>query len=115
MKKGGAEFPSNWHHQSGKNPLKISLECKALIFVYKHQGNWLPQEFGKADVFVDGKLIKTFDGNNYDPDGKKTGWNDCVTELLIDEETSAMHTVEVKMALGEEDKGFTVLAIGYSK
>jgi len=109
IKIGGTEFPDNWKHTSGTNGFKITLDCKGLVLAYKHQGNWLNEKFGKADVYVDGKKIKTFDGHS---DG---GWNDCVTEMLIDEETVANHTVEVKMAEGDETKGFTILALGYSK
>ena len=115
IKKGGCEFPKNWHHVNGTESFKVSLECKALIFAYKHQGSWMEQEFGKAELFVDGVLVKTLDGNAYNPEGKKSGWNDCVTELVIDSETAEAHTIEVKMASGEENKGFTILALGYSK
>lgn len=115
IKIGGTEFEENWNHKSGKNVFKIELNCKSFILVYKHQGNWLEQKFGKADVYVDGKKIKTLDGTNLDKDGKNTGWNDCVTEMLIDEEKSANHTIEVRMADGDENKGFTILAFGYSK
>ena len=35
--------------------------------------------------------------------------------MIIDEKESAKHTVEVKMAEGEENKAFTILALGYAK
>ena len=118
LKIGGTEFPNNWHHKNGSESFKITLDCKSLIFVYKHQGSWLEANnpFGKAEVFVDGKKIdsvcdntKTFDGT------KEGGWNDCVQEIIIDEASTGIHTVEVKMAAGDENKGFTILAFGYTK
>lgn len=109
QKNNKSDFPQNWHHKSGENSFKMEINCKALILAYKEQGSWLPQKFGKADVFVDGKLFKTFDG------GKSGGWCNGVPVYLIDEEKSALHTVEIKMADGDEDKGFTIVAMGYSK
>ena len=43
------------------------------------------------------------------------GWNNCMVTMIIDQEVSAKHTVEVKMAEGEENKAFTILAMGYAK
>jgi len=113
IKKGGTEFPENWHFNGkgdSSESFKAELECRSLLFAYKHQGSWLSDKFGNADVYVDGKKFATYDGHN---DGK--GWNDCVTVMLIDETVSKKHTVEVKMSEGSENLGFTILCMGYSK
>ena len=118
LKIGGAEFPDNWHHTRGIEAFKMTLNCKSLIFVYKHQGSWLEQKeaFGKAEVFVDGKKINSTQDNSVTFDGSKEGgWNDCVQEVIIDEASASVHNVEVKMATGDENKGFTILAFGYTK
>ncbi|MCR4954481.1 MAG: hypothetical protein K6A43_10455, partial [Treponema sp.] len=120
LKIGGNEFPDNWHHTKGSESFKMTLNCKNLIFVYKHQGNWLSEKepFGKAEVYVDGKKIKAHvDGKEEDTfnGAKDGGWNDCVIEVIIDEAVAKEHTVEVKMIPGDEDKGFTILAMGYTK
>lgn len=108
-KKGN--FPKNWHHssKSGKESFIMNINCKNLVLSYKEQGPWLSEKFGKAEIYVDGRKINTFDG------GKANGWNNCVTLLLIDKPTSANHTVEIKMAKGNEKKGFTIVCMGYSK
>ena len=114
LKKGGTEFPVNWHHVPGNQnneSLKFSVECRYLLFIYKVQGNWLPQKFGSADVYIDGKKVKTFNGG----ENSAGAWNNCVNEILFDEEKSSLHTVEVKMVDGDVDKGFTILAMGYVK
>ena len=104
------DFPQNWHHAGGNNEsFVMKINCKSLIFTYKNQGSWLSQKFGKAEVYVDGKLVDTYDG------GPAGGWNDCVPKFIIDNEAAADHTVEVKMAAGDESKGFTIVAMGYSK
>ena len=108
-KTGKGNFPKNWHHTAGKNSFVMEIECKALIFTYKEQGSWLSEKYGKADIYVDGVKVATYDG------GKAGGWCNCVPVYLIDEATSAKHTVEVKMAEGDESKGFTIVAMGYSK
>ena len=87
----------------------MEINCKALILTYKEQGSWLSEKFGKADVYVDGQLKATYDG------GKAGGWCNCVPVYIIDEEVAAKHTVEIKMADGEESKGFTIVAMGYSR
>ena len=74
--------------------------------VYKNANN---DSFGKADVFVDGKLFKTYAGHE---DG---GWNNCMIVMLIDENAVSRHTVEIKMSEGEEEKAFTILAFGYAE
>lgn len=43
------------------------------------------------------------------------GWNNSNVVLVIDEDTVAEHTIEVRMAEGQEDKAFTILALGYTK
>lgn len=103
-------FPDNWFHDvKGDNPFKISLNCKALILVYKHAGGGNSVEFGKADIFVDGVKTATYDG------AESGGWNDCKIVMLIDDAEAAEHSVEIKMADGDESKGFTILGLGYIK
>ncbi len=112
IKKGGTEFPDNWYHpqNGGGESFKVEINCKSLLIAYKHQGNWLPEKFGKAEVFVDNKNAAVFDGDN-----ESKGWNDCVTVCLIDEDESSDHVIEVKMESGSENLGFTILCLGYSK
>lgn len=96
----------------------MTLNCKSLIFVYKHQGSWLEakEAFGKAEVYVDGKKVNSSQDGTASFDGAKDGgWNDCVQEIIIDEASTSIHTVEVKMSAGDENKGFTILAFGYTK
>ncbi|MCR4954483.1 MAG: SGNH/GDSL hydrolase family protein [Treponema sp.] len=77
LKIGGNEFPNNWHHTNGSESFKMTLTCKSLIFVYKHQGSWLSEKepFGKAEVYVDGVKIKAHaDGKEEDTfNGAKDG------------------------------------------
>lgn len=108
-KTGKGNFPQNWHHKGGSNNFEMTINCKSLILVYKVQGSWLQQKFGKADIYVDGKYFATYDG------GAAGGWCNCESRVIIDEETAAMHKVEVRMADGDSLKGFTIVAMGYSK
>ena len=104
---GGKCFPENWSKTTADNvPFTMTLNCKSLIMIYKNANN---DSFGKADIFVDGKLFKTYAGHE---DG---GWNNCMIVMIIDEQTAAKHTVEIKMAEGEEEKAFTILAFGYAE
>lgn len=104
-----ANFPQNWSHETGAESFVMNINCKALILTYKEQGSWLTNKFGKAEVYVDGALKAIYDG------GPAGGWNNCVPVVIIDEATAANHKVEIKMAAGDEAKGFTIVAMGYSK
>lgn len=112
LKKGKGNFPMNWHHPYGNNgaanePLKITLKCKAFILVFKENAASPTKPFGNAQVYVDGKLVKTCDPTN-------KGWNNCNVSMIIDETEVKDHVIEIKMAPGSEKKAFTVVAMGYS-
>lgn len=103
--KGVSSFPNNWKHDSeaGNESFTMKLTCKNLLMNYKTGGN----EFGSADVFVDGELVMTLNGSG--------GWNGSNVVLLVDAEEAAEHTVEIRMAEGQEDKTFTIYAFGYTE
>ena len=63
--------------------------------------------FGKADFYIDGKLVATADGHS------GGGWNNCCVLLILDEEEASTHTLEVKMAEDSLDKAFTIFSISY--
>lgn len=107
---GGKCFVDNWYNSPSTGsgtaePFKMSLKCKSLIMVYKNANN---DSFGKADVFIDGKLYKTYAGH------EEGGWNNCMVVMIIDETEPRQHTVEIKMAQDNQDKSFTILAFGYA-
>ena len=103
--KGGSSFPNNWMHDSaaGNESFKMTLTCKNLLLNYKTGGN----EFGTANVYVDGNLVTTLNGAG--------GWNGSNVVLIVDEKEAAEHTVEIRMADGQESKTFTIYAFGYTK
>src|SRR5574344_118955 len=111
MNSGKYVLPENFYHApgAGSKSFKMTLTCRTLFFVYKTNGKWDNVKFGSADVYVDGKLVGAYNG------AVEGGWNNPVTVLLIDDETAAAHTVEVKMSAGDESKAFTIGAFGYAK
>lgn len=98
-------FPNNWKHDpaAGNESFTMTLNCKNLMMNYKTGGN----EFGSAEVYVDGVLMTTLNGAG--------GWNGSNVVLLIDEKERAEHRVEIRMAEGQEDKTFTIYAFGYTE
>lgn len=103
---GSPEFTYNWKRnvQAGNEGFKITITSKSLLLIYKDSGN---VDVGKADVFVDGKLIKTVDPH-------ENNWTHCNPVIVYREDVSREHMVEIKMASGEEDKIFTILGFGYT-
>lgn len=105
MVKGGSSFPNNWMHDgaAGNDAFKMTLTCKNLLLDYKTGGN----ECGSAEVYVDGTLTMTLNGAG--------GWNNSNVVLLVNEAVAAEHTIEIRMAEGQEEKAFTIYAFGYTK
>lgn len=106
--KGKASFPENWKHDAaaGNESFTMKLTCKNLLLNYKTANG---ADFGDAEVYVDGEKVMTLQGRT------SGGWNNSNVVLVLDEETAAEHTIEVRMAEGHEDKAFTILALGYTK
>lgn len=98
------EFPYNWMHtaSSGNDSFRVTVKSKYLVVVFKDSGN---NDFGKADVIVDGRHFKTLDPHD-------NNWTHCNPVILYQEDTSKEHKVEIKMAEGSEDKCFTILGFG---
>lgn len=111
-KTNSGDFPENWkkklNAKAENKPFKMELTCKSLIMIYKVQASGDAEKFGKAEVYVDGRKVATWDG------GKNGGWNNCEPSIVIDERTAAKHTIMVRMAPGSEKLGFTIVAMGYS-
>lgn len=101
-------FPNNWKHNcsNGSDSFVMTLNCKNLLYVYKSSSS---EDFGMADVFIDGKFVVNCNS------GLGGGWNNPIPVLLIKDDTTAVHKIEIKMAEGNEEKEFTILAFGYTK
>lgn len=99
-------FEDNWMHtaSSGKDPLKLKVNCSSMLIVYKISSQNI---YGKVDLYVDGKKTETL--SCYDA----SGWNNGKVCIALNEKEAAKHTIELKMASGDENKKFTVMAIGY--
>lgn len=106
-----SNFPINWHKpmniKSSNEPFEMDIKCKSLVFVYKVQAANSPTKFGKAELYVDGKLVNTFDG------AKEGGWNNCESQLVFYGSDSRNRKIQVKMADGSEKLGFTIVAMAY--
>lgn len=100
-------FDDNWMNDGSADgaEFKMNLTCKNLVAVVKDSGS---SDFGTADIYVDGKRVKTIDP-------LENGWAHCNPQILIDEEQSAEHEVVFRMAKGSENKKFTILGFGVTE
>lgn len=100
------QFPHNWMHKpgAGLGNFRMTIRCKSLMGVFKDSGR---RDFGKAEVYVDGQLVKTYDPHIIN-------WTHCNAVILFQDEQVGEHVVEIKMAEGDEDKYFTILGFGYT-
>jgi lysophospholipase L1-like esterase len=102
---GTPQFPDNWMHtsESGSDSFTMTLHCKSLILIYKNSGS---NDFGNADIWVDGKQVKV-------ADSQTVKWTRCHALILYRERQSREHTVEIRMVAGHESKRFTILGFGF--
>lgn len=82
----------------------FEIDCRSLFFVYKEANN---ATFGTAEVYVDGEKMLTITSNKAD------GWYNPVPVRIIRDSECKTRTVEIRMQAGDEDKMFSLLAIGY--
>ena len=99
------EFPNNWSHPENCEDaaaFKMTLTCKKLLLVFKDSAF---ASHGTAEILVDGELIR-------EADPHVNGWTHCNAVVILNEEKSARHEVEIRMKKGHEDKKFTILGFG---
>lgn len=104
----GPVYPNNWMHEDGEgagNPFIIKGEFKTLILLYKSTRAEL---FGSVDIIVDGELQQTL------ASAEGGHWENGEIRCIITDSEVKEHTVEFRMAEGDEDKRFTILALGIS-
>ena len=105
-KEATPQFPYNWmrNGKTGNESFIMKISSRNLMLVFKDSGS---PDFGKADIYVDGKYFKTADPHI-------NNWNHCNPIILYQEERVREHTIEIKMAEGDEEKCFTILGFGYT-
>ncbi|MFD1909161.1 hypothetical protein ACFTAO_06620 [Paenibacillus rhizoplanae] len=71
---GTPQFPHNWMHtaESGEDSFRLAITSKNLILVFKDSGS---PDVGKAEVYVDGKLVLTADPH-------VNSWTHCNAVIL---------------------------------
>ncbi len=95
-------FPDVWMHTSstGSDSFKATINCRSLIIAYKMPSG----TSGKADCYIDGKRVGTMGGS---------GWNNAGLLRALQEDEVKEHELEIRMQDGDENKPFTIFAIGY--
>lgn len=97
-------FHNGWMYRgTDGGSMKFTVECSVLEMVFKANNS---DKYGTADIYVDGEKVKSVVSNMSD------GWNNPVTAYLINNDSSAEHTVEIRME-GGVTQAFFVMAFGY--
>ncbi len=97
-------FHNGWMYRgTDGGSMKFTVDCSVLEMVFKANNSG---KYGTADIYVDGEKVKSVVSNMSD------GWNNPVTAYLIDNDSSAEHTVEIRME-GGVTQAFFVMAFGY--
>lgn len=97
-------FHNGWMYRgTDGGSMKFTVECSVLEMVFKANNS---DKYGTADIYVDGEKVKSVVSNMSD------GWNNPITAYLIDNDSSAEHTVEIRME-GGVTQAFFVMAFGY--
>ena len=99
------QFPNNWMYKgTGGEAFSCTLKARLLMIITKDSAG--PAD-GRADIYVDGRLIKTVDPH-------EIGWIHCNAQIILREQEAAQHRIEVRMHPGDEDRHFTILGLGYA-
>lgn len=99
-----SSFHNGWMYRgTDGGSMKFTVDCSVLEMVFKANNS---DKYGTADIYVDGEKVKSVVSNMSD------GWNNPVTAYLIDNDSSAEHTVEIRME-GGVTQAFFVMAFGY--
>ena len=87
----------------GTEPMVIQADCRRMTVAFKQEkdGNR-----GKCEIWVDGKKMITLPGR------ADNAWGNIVSEIIQLSIQTEPHTIEFRMAEGDEYKNFTVLDIG---
>lgn len=103
---GTPEFENGWAKDFGTTGAAFEMKITAanIILVSKDSGD---ANFGKADVYVDGRLVLT-------ANPLANGWNHCNPQIILNESASSEHDVKIVMHPGDEEKRFTILGFGVS-
>lgn len=111
-------FPENWHKEAGtaNEPFVADITCKNLSLVYKKSSS---STFGDAQIYLDGELVEVElspGGTPVDtiPGYTSDAWNNPWTVVVLDEEESAAHTLEVRMTEETAEEAFTIFGLGYT-
>lgn len=101
-----AWFPDNWMHKaaSGTDSFTAKVKCKTLMVIYKLSSS---SSTGAIDLYVDGKKEQTLSGYS------ASGWNNATPAVIFHDSEAKEHTIEIKMADGNENKEFTLIGLGY--
>lgn len=102
------KFKYDWKHTTngGSTSFTMKVTCKSMLFAYKLSS---ASTAGKVDIYIDGKYSQTVDSY------KNGGWNNPWVIKLMGNSYAAEHTIEIRMANGNENKEFTILGFGVSK
>lgn len=97
-------FDKGWTKLEGENgSFAFTFTGKALYMVFKDTTD---SRYGTAEIYVDGERVYELEGNSED------GWNNPATAMVYTSKESAEHTVLVRMKDGDEEKRFSILALG---
>lgn len=97
-------FKNGWAYKGdGGASMKFNITCKSLEIIFKANK---AKVYADADIYVDGEKAVTVSSSRSD------GWANPVTEFVIDNDEAAEHTVEIRVA-GGENHYFGVLGFGY--
>ncbi len=97
-------FQNNWlWGKEGGDGMKFTMKGKNLILLYREADN---HRLGTAEIYIDGKLSAKVESNS------PSGWNNPQTAIVLNEVKEEEHEVEIRIAGGDEEKDFHILAFG---
>ena len=100
-----SDFQHGWSYKGEEDAsMTFTITCSALEMIYKANDSKM---FADAEIYIDGEKTCTVSSNQSD------GWNNPVTQMIIDNDESAEHTVKILVPGGSKHY-FEVLGFAYT-
>ena len=100
-----SDFQHGWSYKGEDDAsMTFTITCSALEMIYKANDSKM---FADAEIYIDGEKTCTVSSNQSD------GWNNPVTQMIIDNDESAEHTVKILVPGGSKHY-FEVLGFAYT-
>lgn len=96
-------YQDNWYCEGGDEPIVFTVEAENIGIAYQKEVN---KGYGRFDVYIDGKCVRTLDGDF------KGGWGPTFeTTEVYTSNTTSTHRIEIRKSADSEGDRFGLVGL----